>query len=202
MLHEKHQVSLTLGYMWGITLLDFAAGKGHMRIIEYLIEKGALDLKDKPSLRDRITAVDRACKAGFVDVLDKLHELGANLKTVRLNRQTPAHGAAMLGHTDVLKRLHELGTDLEGSYDQFGKSPLDYAVYFCHKEAAELLRGVQDDRMTRWEETRLLTSVVKMQSLVRKNSAVRKADVIRAVAKKPKTELTEEQQKAMAFPGM
>ena len=28
MLHEKHKVSLTLGYMWGITLLDFAAGKG------------------------------------------------------------------------------------------------------------------------------------------------------------------------------
>ena len=24
MLHEKHKVSLTLGYMWGITLLDFA----------------------------------------------------------------------------------------------------------------------------------------------------------------------------------
>ena len=33
MLHEKHHVSLTLGYMWGITLLDFAAGKGLSRTL-------------------------------------------------------------------------------------------------------------------------------------------------------------------------
>ena len=53
---------MTLGFSWGITLLDFAAGKGHVRLIEFLIQHGAVDTIDKPSFRDRITAVDRACK--------------------------------------------------------------------------------------------------------------------------------------------
>merc|ERR550537_362435 len=107
-LHTEHGADLTLGYCWGITLLDFAAGKGHTRIIEYLIEHNAIGtIIDKPSFRERITAIDRACKAGFVNVLDLLVEKGAILTPMRLNRQVPAHGAAIMGHTPVLRRLHE-----------------------------------------------------------------------------------------------
>ena len=48
--------------MWGITLLDFAAGKGHMRVMRYVLEHGEKHLVNKPSFRERINAVDRACK--------------------------------------------------------------------------------------------------------------------------------------------
>ena len=55
MLHEKHQVSLTLGYMWGITLLDFAAGKRLSRTLTLtptptLSLTPALALTPSPSL--------------------------------------------------------------------------------------------------------------------------------------------------------
>ena len=101
-----------------------------------------MDVIDKPSFRERITAVDRGCKAGFVEVLDMLVERGVKLSPMRLNRQVPAHGAAIQGHTHVLRRLHELGADLVNAYDVNGKSPLDYAKYFCHKEASEFLRSI------------------------------------------------------------
>lgn len=122
---------------------------------------------DKPSFRDRITAIDRASKAGFDDVLNLLVERGAQLKTVRINRQTPAHGAAMMGHVHILQRLHELGADLVHSYDESGKSPLDYAVYFCHKASAEYLRDLQGGALTQWETQRVVSAATKMQALRR-----------------------------------
>lgn len=150
-LHVHEKADLSLGYCWGITLLDFAAGKGHTRIINYLIEHDAYTL-DKPSFRERITAIDRACKAGYDDVLDLLVAKGATLNTVRLNLQRPAHGAAIQGHTNVLKRLVELNADVT-SVDDVGKAPLDYAVYYCHKEAIEFLRAaVYDGGQTAWEK--------------------------------------------------
>merc|ERR1719453_977114 len=79
-LHMEHGADLSLGYCWGITLLDFAAGKGHTRIIDYLFKQNmAMDVIDKPSFRERITAIDRACKAGFVEVVDMLVERGVKL---------------------------------------------------------------------------------------------------------------------------
>jgi hypothetical protein len=195
-LHKHYGADLTLGYCWGITLLDFAAGKGHTRTIQYLAANGTMDVIDKPSFRERITAIDRACKAGFVDVLDLLVELGATLTPMRLNRQVPAHGAAIQGYTPVLKRLHELGADVVHAYDDAGKSPLDYAVYFCHKEASEFLRGLQDGKLTKWEEKRVVAAATKMQSRVRGEKSRRYVAVLRT-ARLEKRELTEEEKKAL-----
>ena len=127
-LHEEDGAPLDMGYMWGITLLDFAAGKSHMRIMRYLLERDyAKTVVNKASFRERITATDRACKAGFVDALDLLHEFGADIECKRLNLQVPAHGAAVWGHTPVLQRLHELGADVLTPVDDIGKAPLDCA---------------------------------------------------------------------------
>ena len=195
-LHKEYGADLTLGYSWGITLLDFASGKGHVRIIDYLVKNGAVGTIDKPSFRERITAIDRACKAGFVDALDKLVELGAKLTPMRLNRQVPAHGAAIMGHTHVLKRLHELGADVIHAYDSEGKSPLDYATYFCHKEASEFLREIQGGKLTRHEEKVLLNTVVKMQSLRRGNVDRMAVMGIRAMAKGKAAPKTAAEEKA------
>ena len=200
-LHTEYGADLTMGYCWGITLLDFCAGKGHTRIIEYLLSQGVMskDYIDKPSFRERITAIDRACKAGFVEVLDLLHDKGAILATKRLNRQQPSHGAAIMGHTHVLQRLSELGLDLEHSYDEDGKSPLDYATYFCHKDASDYLRGLQEGRLTRWEEKRLLKMAVKMQALRRGESGRRLTMQMKATQAmgKQKRELTDEEKAAV-----
>ena len=183
-LHKEYKADLTLGFCWGITLLDFASGKGHMRTIEYLVENDAVGgVIDKPSFRERITAIDRACKCGMLDVVDRLLEYGANVNTVRLNRQTPGHGAAIQGHTHILKRLAELKIDLEHQYDADGKSPLDYAVYFCHKDASEFLRSLQGGSLTRWEQHRLLVAATKMQALRRGVSCRKEALALRAMRK-------------------
>ena len=189
-LHKEHGADLTLGYCWGITLLDFAAGKGHTRIIDYLFKQGiAIDVIDKPSFRERITAIDRACKAGFVDVVDMLVERGVTLTPLRLNRQTPAHGAAIQGYTSVLVRLHELGADLVHAYDNEGKSPLDYAVYYCHKEANEYLRslhpaGPDGAKRTKREQKRLDDAAIKLQSGGRGASARKQANALRVIRAK------------------
>jgi len=153
MLHEKHKVSLTLGYMWGITLLDFAAGKGHMRVMRYVLEHCEKDYVNKPSFRERITATDRACKSGFVDALDCLHEHGANLQCRRFNGQTPAHGAALMGQLHILKRLHELGADVLSPVDDRDMAPLDYALYFRQIPCADFLRSLGGEGYLSKKET-------------------------------------------------
>ena len=186
-LHREHGADLTLGFSWGITLLDFAACKGHTRIINYLLDADAVgDALDKPSFRERITAVDRACKAGMLDVLDLLVERGAHLHTRRLNRQAPAHGAAIMGQTHILQRLHELGVDLVASYDADGRSPLDYATYYCHKLAEEFLRGLHGGRLTRYEESRLVAASVKMQAIRRGVSGRKEVAALRAMMSREK----------------
>lgn len=131
-----------MGYFWGITLLDFASGKGHVRTMRYLLEHGPKDIVNKPSFRERITAVDRACKSGFVDALCLLHEHGADIECRRLNGQVPAHSAAIHGHLDVLKKLADLGADVLTPVDERNQAPLDHAAYFCHQASVDYLRGL------------------------------------------------------------
>ena len=118
---------------------------------------------------------------------------------MRLNRQVPAHGAAIMGHTHVLRRLHELGADVTHAYDSEGKSPLDYAVYFCHKEASEFLRELQGGKLTRHEEKVLLNTAVKMQALRRGNTDRLKVAGLRAMAKGKAPPPSAAEEKAMGM---
>lgn len=186
MLHEKHQVSLTLGYMWGITLLDFAAGKGHMRVMRYVLEHSETDYVNKPSFRERITAVDRACKSGFIDALNCLHEHGANLECRRLNGQTPAHGAAILGQLAILKRLHALGADVLTPVDDHLLAPLDYALYFRQIPCADYLRSLGGEGYLSKKELAeaefvgaKLLKLISIQSLARGGAARKQMLAIR-----------------------
>jgi hypothetical protein len=141
LLHEEHGASLDEGYAWGITLLDFAAGKGHARIIEYLIAKGLKHDINRHSFRERIRAIDRAAKAGFADCVELLHRHGGDIDCKRLNGQTPAHGAAMFGHTDVLRALQRLGADLSVK-DEEGNTPAFYAKYYHQMAAIDFLDNI------------------------------------------------------------
>lgn len=144
-LHREHGADLSLGFPWGITLLEFAAGKAHLRVMRYLLAQGgaAADVNHR-SIREGITAVDRACKAGHVDVLRLLLAYGAKVDVRRRDGQRPAHGAAWGGHLHVLQELHSLGCDL-WSADDSGVTPLmaardafqyDAAAYLERLEAA------------------------------------------------------------------
>ena len=65
-------------------------------MLKYLLDNGAMCDLDRQSNRDLIGAVDRAAKAGYLDVLEILVSRGAKVVGVRRrNGETPAHGAAM-----------------------------------------------------------------------------------------------------------
>merc|ERR1711871_1561808 len=81
MLVEEYGADVTLGMPWSMcTGIEMAAGKGHLRVVKYLLEKGATCDLEHLSNISGIGVVDRACKAGFVEVLDALVEVGAKIK--------------------------------------------------------------------------------------------------------------------------
>ena len=122
-----------------MSLVQYCAGKGHMRVLRYLLDNGCASAIDARTPREGIGAVDRACKAGYICVLRVLIQYGARYKdVVRYNGETPAHGAAMYGHIDVLQELHNLGCDLQAK-SAAGETPQMCAVR-CHQtDAAEFL---------------------------------------------------------------
>lgn len=137
---------------WGMcTNIDFAAGKGHVRVLKYLLDGPAICDLNRVSNMSLIGAVDRAAKGGFTDALKILVEdYGAELHVVRRNGETPAHGAAMHGHIETLKFLKSKGCDLQAmSWDckdlqgnlQQGRTPLDCAKYFYQSECIAFLEA-------------------------------------------------------------
>ncbi|KAL1508797.1 hypothetical protein AB1Y20_004892 [Prymnesium parvum] len=112
-IHKEHNADLHLCFPWGMSLFQFTCGKGHVRVVKYILENGGKQHVNDKSPREGICAFDRACKAGFVELMHLLIEYGAEyLNVARFNGQTPAHGAAMFGHVPVLRELQKLGCDL------------------------------------------------------------------------------------------
>lgn len=160
---------------------------GHLRVMRYLLENVGLDsmkydagtnILDKPSFRDRITAVDRASKAGFPEAIELLHSFGCCIEPRRLNQQTPAHGAAMWGNVECLRKLHELGADVLSPLDTHGKAPLDYAMYYRHMACEDYLRAIggagyltEHERAAAAAATRKLAASIQIQAGLRGRSA-------------------------------
>jgi hypothetical protein len=149
---EEKGGDVTLGMPWAMcTGVDFAAGKGHLRVLKYLLDKGAICDLNHLSHMQLIGAVDRAAKGGFQDALRMLVEdYGATLHVVRRNGETPAHGAAMHGHIETLKYLKSQGCDLHAkSYDctelngveYKARTPLECARYFYQSECIAFLEA-------------------------------------------------------------
>uniref|UniRef100_A0ACB8F4M9 Uncharacterized protein n=1 Tax=Sphaerodactylus townsendi TaxID=933632 RepID=A0ACB8F4M9_9SAUR len=84
------------------TLLHIAAAHGHVKIIDYLISKGAkLDVKDK---KGRIP-LHIAAEKGHNDAVKILLQAGANMYSLDQEGKTPLHLASRNHHTHVLKSI-------------------------------------------------------------------------------------------------
>ena len=144
---------VTIGFPWGLcTGVDFAAGKGHVRVLKYLLDNGAICDLNRLSNIELIGAVDRAARGGFVEALKVLIEdYGAEYKNVvRRNGESPAHGAAMYGHIETLKYMKEKGCNLQArSFDCIdisghhysSRTPLDIARYYYQSECIAFLEA-------------------------------------------------------------
>ncbi|KAL1528252.1 hypothetical protein AB1Y20_009610 [Prymnesium parvum] len=143
LLHQEHGADLHQPFPWGMTLLQYAANKGHVRVAKYILENGGLKHIDDKTPRQGICAFDRACKAGHVEFLRLLVEYGASyLNVSRHDGETPAHGAAMFGHTAVLRELHALGCNLCVK-SEAGETPRMAAERCQQHTAAKYLASVE-----------------------------------------------------------
>jgi ankyrin repeat protein len=126
---DTKQVEINQAKRDGMTVLMVASGSGHAKVVQYLIELGAILYKiDK----DGRTALMHAAKSGHLDVVKVLNDT----KTVDLN-QTNNQGktalmiAAENGHVDVVKYLVEQGAAVD-KVDQEGWFALTHAAKAGH----------------------------------------------------------------------
>lgn len=126
----------------GMTALMYAIKNNHSAVAEILIEaKSNLNLVDERGY----TALMMASWAGNIELVEHLVNAGAHVDTQTTNgynAQTALIFASDKGYTDIVKALLKANPR---SYirDNFGKSPLDYAMENNHKDIVSLLEQYQ-----------------------------------------------------------
>ncbi|CAL1276631.1 unnamed protein product [Larinioides sclopetarius] len=115
--------------------LHFAAGKGHIEVVKFLILKG-----DSVNSRNmhKTTPLHLAVENGFEEIVDILLNHGADADAVYLNCLTPLAVAARQGYLSIAKLLLENGAIIDTLNDCY-QSPLDLAASFGHFELVKML---------------------------------------------------------------
>uniref|UniRef100_A0A0B7JYC2 Uncharacterized protein n=1 Tax=Bionectria ochroleuca TaxID=29856 RepID=A0A0B7JYC2_BIOOC len=121
---------------YGETLLCRAASRGHLDMVEFLLEIGA-DLSVPNRLKNE-TPLWRAASAGHLAVTKLLLENGADLSVPNYSGETLLSRAASEGHIAVTKLLLENGADLSVP-NRSGETPVWRAASEGHLAVVELL---------------------------------------------------------------
>src|SRR3569833_778144 len=108
------------------TPLFWAAQWGHEAVLQQLVEKGAIETRDKTYGRPLLLW---AAENGHEAVVQLLLEEGATLETTDTSGQTPLSWAASMGYEAVVRLLLEKGATLETT-DYYGRTP--------HSRAADI----------------------------------------------------------------
>ena len=117
------------------SLLHIAAHYGQIKVVELLLERGALvDAQDK----NKCTPLHLAAQVGHTEVVRLLLERGALVDAQEANQWTPLHLAAHFGETKVVELLLERGA-LVDVQEEHQWTPLHIAAWKGHTEVAELL---------------------------------------------------------------
>jgi tRNA threonylcarbamoyladenosine modification (KEOPS) complex Pcc1 subunit len=115
-------IDITNGDRCDMTPLHFAASKGHLPVVELLVNNGAF--LDASNIWDK-TPLHFAANNGHLDVVQYLVEKGARTEaTSNKKRFTPLHLAAQFNHRDVVKYLVESGANAV-ALSEDGKTPYD-----------------------------------------------------------------------------
>ncbi|KAK4221984.1 ankyrin repeat-containing domain protein [Podospora fimiseda] len=113
-----------------------AAQKGHLEMVRFLLEKGAL--LDAPK-HGGATALWLACQEGHTDIVRLLLEAGASpVATALESNRTPFHQACRNGHLEIVKLLLQYRVNIN-ELDKDGAPGLRLACHRGHKEVASLL---------------------------------------------------------------
>jgi ankyrin repeat protein len=127
----------------GETALDYAIGKRHEKIINYLQERGARG--DVSKVRDEI-ALFKALEAGDIDGVRAYIRNGRDVNIKNNDKNTPLHIALENNYDAIVKLLLEEGADIH-TRDNFDNSPILLAaangdLEFVKEDTASVLNEI------------------------------------------------------------
>lgn len=125
------------------TALHIASSFGHLNVVEYLVEQGALiDLVDY----QEFTSLLHAALSGKILILEYLINQGANINSIDNMGRSALHLAALTGELDVVSYLVEKGLDVKAKNIE-GKTPLDKATENDREDVVCFLLAFEDQQL-------------------------------------------------------
>ncbi|CAF0715061.1 unnamed protein product [Brachionus calyciflorus] len=162
----------------GMTPLHWAARYGHTKVVELLIQKGALIYKSYGSGNNPF---HESALNGFTDCMKIIHNVDPYvLNSINKDGNTALHLACQEGHPNVIQFLLDLG--IEFKYNKEGLSFIDLAINY--KQQGSLMAIISHDR---WEEALNLKSneyKTPFVGIIQLSSEVTQAVMERCVTKK------------------
>ena len=119
----------------GMTPLHVAASRGHVSLLQYLLEKGA---KKDAAWRGGVTALHFATESGKAGAVEYLLSQKLDVNAKRADGSTALHTAALRGDVATMKLLIKLGADAAArSNDK--STALHFAAAGAAKDAVKYL---------------------------------------------------------------
>jgi len=132
---EKDPSQINVQDVGGFTPLQLASGKGHIGVVEYLLEHGAdTELGNNVGYRP----LSLAAKFGHYETVRVLLERGARVNSTDVFGNTALHAAAMYSGREIMELLVSHGADVNAR-DKYQDTPLHQAAKLNNIEAAKAL---------------------------------------------------------------
>jgi len=123
----------------GFQPLGLAAFFGHVDIVEFLLDKGAL--VNSPSHNPmRVMPLHSAIASRRTEIVKLLLEHGADVNPAQADDFTPLHEAAQNGMLEVTQWLIDRGAVINPRLSSSGKTPLALAIEQQHDDVRDLLK--------------------------------------------------------------
>ena len=132
---DPARVNVT-GGLFGRTPLLCASYKGHVAVVAYLLDQGAVI--DHQNTAGK-TALHLACQLGHSEVARLLSDRGADLTLTGQEGETPFLRACAEGHLDVVLYLMRRDPECIHHQNHFGSTALMNASHFGHTEVVRVL---------------------------------------------------------------